>query len=58
MWQYWFTDLATKRRTGLWWNRKMLGLFAPEIGLRPDGRFGIVEMPSENLPPPESPYEP
>ncbi|HET7840267.1 MAG TPA: lipase maturation factor family protein [Terriglobia bacterium] len=58
MWQYWFTDLATKHRTGLWWDRKMLGLFAPEMALRPDGRFGIVQMPADNLPPPESPYEP
>jgi lipase maturation factor len=58
MWQYWFTDLATKRKTGLWWNRKMLGLFAPEITLRPDGRIGVVEWPAQNLPPPESPYEP
>ncbi len=58
MWQYWFTDLATKRRTGLWWNRKLLGLFAPEMARRPDGRFGIVQMPADNLPPPESPDEP
>ncbi len=58
MWQYWFTDLGTKHRTGLWWNRKLLGLFAPEIAVRPDGRFGIVEMPTDNLPPPESPDEP
>ncbi len=58
MWQYWFTDRATKRKTGLWWNRKLLGLFAPEIALRPDGRVGVVEWPEANLPPAESPYEP
>jgi hypothetical protein len=27
--QYWFTDLATKRRTGAWWRRKDLGEFMP-----------------------------
>ena len=58
MWQYWFTDLATKRRTGMWWRRELLGLFAPELALRPDGQVGIVELPQGNLPPHESPYEP
>jgi hypothetical protein len=26
-WQYWFTDIPTKRATGAWWRRKELGLF-------------------------------
>jgi hypothetical protein len=26
-WQYWFTDLPTKRATGAWWRRKELGMF-------------------------------
>ncbi|HEX5437241.1 MAG TPA: lipase maturation factor family protein [Gemmatimonadaceae bacterium] len=29
LWQYSFTDLATRRRTGRWWNRTLLGLYAP-----------------------------
>jgi len=58
MWQYWFSDLATKRKTGMWWRRELLGLFAPELALRPDGRGGVVQWPAENLPPHESPYEP
>lgn len=29
LYQYWFTDLATKRRTGEWWRRKELGPFMP-----------------------------
>ena len=29
LWQYWFTDAATKRRTGEWWRRKELGPFMP-----------------------------
>ena len=32
VWQYWFTDLATKRRTGAWWNRKELGMFTGVVG--------------------------
>ena len=29
LWQYWFTDLATKRKTGAWWRRQELGPFSP-----------------------------
>jgi lipase maturation factor 1 len=31
-WQYWFTDLATKRRTGAWWRRRELGPFTGVVG--------------------------
>jgi hypothetical protein len=31
LWQYWFTDRATRARTGAWWRRRELGLYAPEI---------------------------
>jgi hypothetical protein len=31
-WQYWFTDLDTKRKTGAWWTRKELGAFTGVIG--------------------------
>jgi hypothetical protein len=27
LWQYWFTDIPTRRATGAWWRRKELGLF-------------------------------
>jgi hypothetical protein len=27
LWQYWFTDIPTKRATGAWWRRKELGMF-------------------------------
>jgi len=33
-WQYWFTDLATKRRTGAWWRRRELGMFTGVAGAR------------------------
>jgi hypothetical protein len=31
IWQYWFTTLDEKRRTGAWWNRRLLGEYAPGI---------------------------
>ncbi len=49
-WQYWFTSMAQKRRTGDWWRRELLGLYAPVLTLGPNGRFEAVQMPGE-LPP-------
>lgn len=37
IWQYWFTDLATKRATGAWWRREMLGLYAPPLERTAEG---------------------
>ncbi|HEU4982125.1 MAG TPA: lipase maturation factor family protein [Acidobacteriaceae bacterium] len=50
LWQYWFTSLDEKRKTGDWWTRKLLGLYAPVLTLRPDGRVGVIEWP-QPLPP-------
>jgi len=51
--QYWFTDLKVKREEGLWWRRKMLGLYAPTLEFTPDGSVGAVEMPdTRGIPPP------
>ncbi|HEV8324072.1 MAG TPA: lipase maturation factor family protein [Myxococcota bacterium] len=44
-WLYRFTDLATKRTTGLWWAREDLGPFAPALERKPDGT--IAAMPDE-----------
>src|SRR5207253_1900301 len=44
-WQYWFTDLATERAQGLWWRRKLVGLYAPALQRGPDGSMVVVEMP-------------
>jgi len=53
LWQYWFTDLKTKRAEGLWWRRESLGLYAPTIELEPDGSVGAIEMPdTQSIPPP------
>jgi hypothetical protein len=39
LWQYWFTDLATKRASGAWWRRRYLGPFAGVLTRTSDGRF-------------------
>jgi len=52
LWQYWFTSMAEKRASGLWWKRKLLGLYAPVLTLKPDGTFDAVQWP-EPLPPHE-----
>jgi hypothetical protein len=45
IWQYWFTSLAEKRATGLWWQRQLLGLYAPTLALGPDGKIVVVQWP-------------
>ena len=50
LWQYWFTSMDEKRRTGDWWQRKLLGLYAPVITRGADGQIGAVAVPQE-LPP-------
>jgi hypothetical protein len=50
IWQYWFTTEEEKRRTGDWWRREYLGLYAPELTMAADGQFAVVEWPEE-LPP-------
>ena len=44
-WQYWFTDLAEKRKDGMWWRRKFIGLYAPTLERQPDGKIVMVEGP-------------
>ncbi|HEV8578571.1 MAG TPA: lipase maturation factor family protein [Thermoanaerobaculia bacterium] len=41
LWQYWFTDPATKRKTGAWWRREERGLYAPAVERRADGSVGV-----------------
>lgn len=45
LWQYWFTDMATKRKEGLWWRRELRGLYAPVLERLPDGRIVVLELP-------------
>ena len=51
LWQYWFTDRATKRATGMWWRREYLGLFAPSLERLPNGSLVVTAFP-ESLPEP------
>jgi len=46
LWQYWFTSMAEKRATGLWWHRESLGLYAPTLEREPDGRIVMIEVPN------------
>jgi lipase maturation factor 1 len=46
LWQYWFTSMAEKRATGLWWRREFIGLYAPTLKRDADGSIRAVEMPT------------
>jgi lipase maturation factor 1 len=46
VWQYWFTTVAEKREQGLWWRRKLLGLYAPTLEREPDGKISVVQLPT------------
>lgn len=50
LWQYWFTSMKEKHDKGDWWRRKLLGLYAPVLTLRPDGSLAVIEWP-QPLPP-------
>jgi len=45
LWQYWFTAMDEKRRTGNWWRREYLGLYAPELTMTSSGEFAAIEWP-------------
>jgi len=52
IYQYWFTDLKTKRETGMWWRRQRLGDYAPPLERGSDGRIFMLEVGTV-LPPPD-----
>jgi hypothetical protein len=43
LWQYWFSTLEQRRVEGVWWQRQLLGAYAPTLTRLPNGRFGIVD---------------
>jgi hypothetical protein len=45
LWQYWFTTMAEKRVTGMWWRRQLLGLYAPTLEREPGGTIAVIEWP-------------
>jgi len=47
LWQYWFTSMDQKQKTGNWWRREYLGLYAPELTLASNGEFAVVQWPDE-----------
>ena len=48
LWQYWFTGMAEKRATGMWWKRQFMGLYAPSLERQADGHIRVLEMPGES----------
>jgi hypothetical protein len=52
LYQYWFTDIKTKRETGNWWRREELGEYAPALAREHDGKIVILEVPTVTPAPP------
>jgi hypothetical protein len=52
IYQYWFTRLKTKRETGMWWKRELLGVYAPPLEREPDGKIVLLDIPTMNPPSP------
>src|SRR5581483_2865332 len=46
LWQYWFTSMAEKRSTGMWWRRQFLGLYAPTVEREADGSIQVTGWPN------------
>jgi hypothetical protein len=46
LWQYWFTGMAQKRQTGMWWRRQFLGLYAPTVERFPNGEIDVIDWPT------------
>jgi hypothetical protein len=43
LWQYWFSTREQKRTEGVWWQRQLLGSYAPTLTRLPNGHFAIVD---------------
>jgi lipase maturation factor 1 len=52
IYQYWFTDMQTRRTTGAWWRRQLLGDYAPQLERETDGRIEMLEIPGNLSPGP------
>ena len=48
IYQYWFTDLQTKRTNGNWWRRQALGDYAPTLEREPDGKIAVLDWPTHD----------
>jgi lipase maturation factor len=49
IWQYWFTSMAEKRTSGMWWRRELLGRYAPTLEKTPDKRIRVLQWPDVAL---------
>jgi len=48
IYQYRFTPFETKRETGAWWRRELLGEYAPALLMQDDGRPAVLDIPIVN----------
>src|SRR5437879_2430396 len=46
LWQYWFTTMAEKRVSGMWWQRQWVGLYGPTLERDSHGDIKVVEWPT------------
>jgi lipase maturation factor 1 len=42
--QYWFTDMRTKRETGNWWRRQEVEQYAPALEREADGKIVVLDL--------------
>jgi lipase maturation factor 1 len=47
--QYWFTDMRTKRETGNWWRREDLGQYAPALEREADGKIVVLDLTEREI---------
>lgn len=50
IYQYWFTDMKTKREQGLWWRRQLLGNYAPVLERESDGKIVVLKFDTVEQP--------
>jgi lipase maturation factor 1 len=49
IYQYWFTDMRTKRETGNWWKREELRQYAPALEREADGKIVVLDLAEREL---------
>jgi hypothetical protein len=49
IYQYWFTDMRTKRQTGNWWKREELRQYAPALEREADGKIVVLDLAEREL---------
>src|SRR6202167_1391644 len=49
IYQYWFTDMRTKRETGNWWRREELRQYAPALEREADGKIVVLDLAEREI---------